>query len=50
MNFTIANDSVIENPESLRVTLSDPSIGATIIDAISTVNIIDQQGIYILLS
>ena len=44
VNFSIASDSVTENPESLQVTLSDPSVGATITDAMSTVNIIDQQG------
>lgn len=44
VNFSIASDSDIENPESLQVTLSDPSIGATITDAVSTMNIIDQQG------
>lgn len=46
VNFSIASDSVTENPESLQVTLSDPSLGATITDsdAVSTVNIIDQQG------
>lgn len=46
VNFSIASDSVTENPESLRVTLSDPSVGATIadLDAVSTVNVIDQQG------
>lgn len=44
VNFSIASDSITENPESLRVALSDPSIGATIIDTVATVNIIDEQG------
>ena len=44
VHLRIENDSNAENPESLQITLGSPSVDATIMDAISTVNIIDQQG------